>query len=187
MFSKNVYLITKFIALLDYLRMSLIYFRIFNTIMFIYRLVINIKYETQYREIYCSIKQKIHDNISSDYVVNNFCSNITYTIFIEHFINLLPCIVIIFYPLIFFFIIVIFDKFLRSLLIKLVIGYIYNKLFGIILNIIVITNVYWNIGSTNWGSNQTSTISIPEVQSHENINHNEIRIKNCSPTPYECK
>jgi len=179
-FGKNIYLITRFIALLDYLRMSLIYFRIFNTIMFIYRLVTTIHYEIQYNEIYCSIQNKIHDNIDNRYNVDDICSNISYNISMKHLINLAPCIVILLYPILFFFTIVIFDNFLRKLGLKLIIGYIYNKLFGIILNLIVITNVYWNIGSTKWGANQTYTQTQVETnnndaQTQENIIHtNEI-------------
>jgi hypothetical protein len=98
----------------------------------------------------------------------------------KHLINLAPCIAILLYPILFFFTIVIFDNFLRKLGLKLIIGYIYNKLFGIILNLVVITNVYWNIGSTKWGANQTYTqtlVETPQVdtQPQENIIHtNEI-------------
>lgn len=175
-FGKNIYLITRFIALLDYLRMSLIYFRIFNTIMFIFRLVTTIHYEIQYNEIYCSIQNKIY-NIYPSYSVNDICSNISYNISMKHLINLAPCIAILLYPLLFFFTIVIFDNFLRKLGLKLIIGYIYNKLFGIVLTIAVITNVYWNIGSTKWGANQTYNTHTPqpiEILQKDIIQTNEI-------------
>jgi len=157
-FGKNIYLITRFIALLDYLRMSLVYFRIFNTIMFIFRLVTNIHYQIKYHEIHCSIQNKIHD-IDNRYIVDDICSNISYNILRETLINLAPCIAVLMYPLLFFFTIVIFDNFLRKLGFKLIIGYFYNKLVGSILSLVVITNVYWNIGSTKWGANQTYTPS----------------------------
>jgi len=43
---------------------------------------------------------------------------------------------------------------LRKMYFKLVIGYLYNKVLAPFVSMMVLSNMYWNIGSTKWGGNQ---------------------------------
>lgn len=118
-FAPNTYLITRFFAFIDYLRMSLMFFRIFNTVLFLYELVVNFSWY-----------------------------------------SIIPCSIIILYPISFFFVIALFDSFLRSMTFKLILGYMYNRLASPMLSIMVFTNLFWNMGSTCWGANQQTVPSV---------------------------
>jgi chitin synthase len=115
----NIHPITRFFASLDYIRMSLVYFRIFNTIMFVYQL-------TQPGLM---------------------------------LIEILPFMLIVFYPPIFVFAFSLFDAFLRSMFDKLIVGYVCNKIVSPFVSVIVLSNFYYNIGSVKWGGNQTQSIN----------------------------
>jgi cellulose synthase/poly-beta-1,6-N-acetylglucosamine synthase-like glycosyltransferase len=109
----NVHPITRLFALLDYFRLSLVYFRMFNTILFIYQM--------------------------------------THKIGI---MQLIPFLLIVTYPTLFFFAYSLFDPFLRKQFLKLLLGYLYNKALAPFISMMVLSNMYWNIGSTKWGGNQ---------------------------------
>lgn len=112
-FGPNIHPITRLFALLDYLRLSLVYFRMFNTILFVYQLTTQVG-----------------------------------------IIQLIPFLVIVSYPTMFFFVFSLTDPFLRKMYLKLVLGYVYNKILAPFVSMMVLSNMYWNIGSTKWGGNQ---------------------------------
>ena len=119
-FAPNTYLITRFFAAIDYLRMSLMFFRIFNTVLFLYELIANFSW-----------------------------------------LAIIPCSVVVLYPITFFFAVAVGDGFLRPMIFKLILGYIYNRLASPLLSIMVFTNLFWNMGSTRWGANQQNAVSPP--------------------------
>lgn len=123
LFGPNQYIITRIFALYDVIRMSIIYFRIFTTIMFVYKIII--------------------------YLTGGGYPN-------DLFIKLAPYIAIIAFPTVFFFVICISHGSMRCMLHKIILGYLINRIFGMILNLAIISNLFWNIGSTIWGANQTS-------------------------------
>ena len=113
----NVHIITRIFGVLDYLRLSLIYFRLFNTIFFVYYLTNGVSIEKIY-----------------------------------------PFLCIVLYPSMSFFLYSLFDPFLRAMYFKLLLGYIYNKIGAPFVSIMIISNLYWNIGSTKWGGNQKEVV-----------------------------
>ena len=119
----NQYLITRMFATYDVIRLSIIYFKIFTTIMFIYKIIIYLTGGGYPKDL---------------------------------LIKLAPCIVIILFPTVFFFVICISHGSMRCMLHKIILGYLINRIFGMILNLAIISNLFWNIGSTIWGANQTS-------------------------------
>jgi cellulose synthase/poly-beta-1,6-N-acetylglucosamine synthase-like glycosyltransferase len=112
-FGPNIHIITRVFAILDYFRLSLVYFRMFNTILFIFQMTKNVG-----------------------------------------IIQLIPFLVIVSYPTLFFFGYSLFDPFLRKMYHKLLLGYLYNKALAPLVSMMVLSNMYWNIGSTKWGGNQ---------------------------------
>lgn len=112
-FGPNIHIITRVFAVLDYFRLSLVYFRMFNTILFVFQITQQVK-----------------------------------------IIELVPFVVIVMYPTLFFFGYSLFDPFLRKMYHKLILGYVYNKLLASLISMMVLSNMYWNIGSTKWGGNQ---------------------------------
>lgn len=119
----NQYLITRLFATYDVIRLSIIYFRIFTTIMFVYKIIVYLTGGGYPKDL---------------------------------FIKLAQCIVIILFPTVFFFVICISHGSMRRMLHKIVLGYMINRIFGMILNLAIVSNLFWNIGSTIWGANQTS-------------------------------
>lgn len=115
MIGPNINCLIRFLCFLDIIRVSLGYFRIFNTALFIFTIVSHPK----------------HDIISY-----------------------IPFIVIIIFPINTFFIYSAFDKFLRKMCIKIIIGYFLNKTFSLFVMIMIISNMFWNVGSTAWGGVQ---------------------------------
>ncbi len=131
----NQYIITRIFATFDVIRMSIIYFRIFTTIMFVYKLIM---YTT--------------GGGSPDKLLS----------------RLSICIAILFFPTLFFMVICICHKSMRRIFHKILLGYIINRLIGMILNLAIISNLFWNIGSTIWGANQTSQPQ-PQIQLQESL------------------
>jgi chitin synthase len=125
-FGPNIHIITRAFAILDYFRLSLVYFRMFNTILFVYSLTQDVKV-----------------------------------------LEVIPFVVIVLYPTLFFFGFSLFDPFLRKMYPKLLLGYIYNKLLASLVSMMVLSNMYWNIGSTKWGGNQKD---VPQEATIEIVN-----------------
>jgi cellulose synthase/poly-beta-1,6-N-acetylglucosamine synthase-like glycosyltransferase len=73
-----------------------------------------------------------------------------------------PCLAIISYPTILFFVICLLHRDIRCMYHKMIIGFIINKVFAMLLSLSVSSNLFWNIGSTIWGANQQS-VPPPEV------------------------
>lgn len=109
----NIHPITRIFAVLDYFRLSLVYFRMFNTILFIYQMTTGVG-----------------------------------------ILQLIPFLLIVTYPTMFFFAFSLTDPYLRKMIHKLFIGYLYNKALAPFVSMMVLTNMFWNIGSTVWGGNQ---------------------------------
>lgn len=63
----------------------------------------------------------------------------------------LPFIITIVYPITSFFIYCLCDRFLRVMFVKIVIGYILNKVCSLLIMIMIVSNMFWNVGSTAWG------------------------------------
>lgn len=136
----NQYLITRCFAMFDIIRMSIIYFRIFTTIMFVYKIII-------YTTGGGSSNQLVH--------------------------RLIPCIAILAFPTVFFTIICISHHSMRCMFHKIFLGYLINRLIGMILNLAIISNLFWNIGSTIWGANQQSTPNEKNEQVDESNQTNQ--------------
>ena len=64
---------------------------------------------------------------------------------------LIPTLSILLFPTASFLIYALFNRFLFRMYHKLLIGYLINKLFSAYLSMIIITNVFWNMGSVKWG------------------------------------
>jgi cellulose synthase/poly-beta-1,6-N-acetylglucosamine synthase-like glycosyltransferase len=110
----NVDILLRFFCLIDYVRMSLVYFRLFNSLFFVYVLAV-------------------------DYSPHNV-------------LDLLPYIIILAYPVVFFFVYAIFNGHLRQQWFKLFVFWLINKLFIIVSNVVVFTIMLWNIGIKNWSN-----------------------------------
>lgn len=114
----NIHPFMRFFSSLDYIRMSLEYFRVFNTVIFIYKLIQ-----------------------------------------VVHIMKMIPFIVVIAFPTTFFLLWALFVPFMRGMYFQLIIGYILNKFWSILISLMVLSNVFWNIGSVKWGGNQKDNIS----------------------------
>lgn len=138
----NVHLITRFFACLDYIRLSLVYFRMFNTVLFIAQIASGVP-----------------------------------------IMDIVPFLAVIAFPTFFFFTISLCDPFLRKMYPKLMLGYVYNKMGSPPISMMALSNLYWNIGSTKWGGNQTdapaaTTItdtppSMTSVASESSVKYND--------------
>jgi chitin synthase len=137
LFGPNQYLITRVFATYDVIRMSIIYFRIFTTIMFVYKII-----------VYLTGGGYPEDLLK----------------------KLAPCIAILFFPTVFFTIICLSHNSLRHMFHKILLGYLINRVFGMILNLAIISNLFWNIGSTIWGANQTSQ---PEIKTENQVSNQD--------------
>jgi len=109
-------MILRLFCVIDYLRLTLVYFRLFNTIFFIYILA------SSFNQSY------------------------------ESLINLVPYLVILVYPTLFFFLYSLFNKNLRLEWFNLLISYLFNKVFILLSNIVIFTVMLVNIGNANWSS-----------------------------------
>jgi chitin synthase len=136
----NVHPITKFFACLDYTRLSLVYFRLFNTILFIYQIASGVD-----------------------------------------FMAVIPFLCVIMFPTLFFFTFSLTDPFLRKMYPKLLLGYLYNKLSSPPISMMALSNLYWNIGSTKWGGNQTDAPAEP------NTSTTEVTLSEENTYPHELK
>lgn len=116
----NINPILRFFCFIDYLRLTFVYFRLFNTIFFIYLLAT----EFTYRKI----------------------------------LELVPFIVVLIYPTLFFFTYCIFNKKLRSQLLDLFLSYLINKIFILFSNIIVFTTMIFNVGYDSWSQINTTQV-----------------------------
>lgn len=114
--SPNINMILRLFCVIDYLRLTLVYFRLFNTIFFIYILA------SSFNQSY------------------------------ESLINLVPYLVILVYPTLFFFLYSLFNKKLRLEWFNLLISYLFNKVFILLSNIVIFTVMLVNIGNANWSS-----------------------------------
>lgn len=112
MCGRNIKFIIRVFCALDICRVTLPYFRIFNTVIFIYSIV---------------------------------------TCDVAKIVTFIPFVAIIAYPVCVFFVNCVCRKFLRQMLFKLILGYLISKIMSIVLSFMVITNIFWNIGSTLWG------------------------------------
>lgn len=108
----NINFMLRFFSVVDYLRLTLVYFRLFNTAYFIYLL---------------SISFHLHN-----------------------IIELIPYLVVLIYPVLFFFVYCIFNKFLRTQILSLFISYVFNKIFIIFVNTIIFSMMLINIGCESW-------------------------------------
>lgn len=139
-FGPNIHIITRIFAILDYLRLSLVYFRMFNTILFVYQLTLKVG-----------------------------------------ILQLIPFLVIVSYPTMFFFVFSLTDPFLRKMYFKLMLGYLCNKVLAPFVSMMVLSNMYWNIGSTKWGGNQkdipAETAEVLSAETAENMPPVEVVIQ----------
>jgi cellulose synthase/poly-beta-1,6-N-acetylglucosamine synthase-like glycosyltransferase len=111
-FGKNVNLLSRFFNVIDVLRMSLIYFRLFNTVFFIYLLSAYYSY--------------------------------------ENVLQLVPYIVLLSYPVVFFVVYSLFDSFLRKQFFYLLLFIVPNKLFTMFTNVLIFSVMMFNIGYFEW-------------------------------------
>lgn len=144
-FSRNVFLITRITAFLDYSRMSLSYFRTFNTVLFIVKLAFTIQDRIDYKEQQCFICPSQCESHIGQEVAKDILT------------RLAPCIVIIFTPLLYFVVMCVFKSGLRSKIIELVVGYLIVKVVGVILSIMAVTNTLYFIGDTMWNKLKQTT------------------------------
>jgi chitin synthase len=136
-FAPHMNIVVRFFCFLDITRVSLAYFRIYNTVLFIYVLVTGSIHG----------KQNIYD--------------------------ILPFLIVIVFPIISFFIYGLFDSFLRPMYHKLIMGYLVNKILSFAVMMMIISNMFWNIGSVVWGGVQHKSSNV-EVS---------VTISNESPEP----
>jgi chitin synthase len=111
-FTPNINFLLRFFNLIDLLRLTLIYFRVFNTVYFVFLLI-------------------------SFYNSSNF-------------LQLLPFIVIISYPIVLFLIYSLFNSHLRSQYFSLLISLILNRIFSMFSTITIFTIMLFNIGNHTW-------------------------------------
>lgn len=119
----NIHPFMRFFGILDIIRMSLAYFRVFNTILFVF-----------------SLKDGVDPR------------------------DLAPFLTIMMFPTTYFMFQALFSGFLRKMYHKLLIGYVFNKLFSIVLTIMVLSNVFWNVGSVKWGGNQKEVVQEEKIE-----------------------
>lgn len=119
--SPNVNLMLRFFCLVDYLRLTLLYFRLFNTIFFVYLLA------SGFNQNYDSL------------------------------IALVPYLVILVYPVVFFFLYCLFNSHLRIQWFNLLVSYLINKVFILLSNLVIFTIMLLNIGCDSWSSTNTNT------------------------------
>jgi chitin synthase len=83
----------------------------------------------------------------------------------------LPFIFIVMYPIMSFFIYCLFDPFLRKMYFKVILGYILNKCCSLCIMVMIISNMFWNVGSTAWGGVQhkpsNSTVLELNMNTHD--------------------
>jgi Chitin synthase len=72
---------------------------------------------------------------------------------------LIPTVSILLFPTVSFFTYALFNSFLRRMYHKLVLGYLINKLFSSYISMVIITNVFLNLGNTRWGGVKNSNES----------------------------
>lgn len=108
----NINFLLRFFNFIDFLRLTLIYFRLFNTVYFVFLLA------SFYN--------------SSD------------------FLQLLPYIIIICYPILLFLIYSLFDSHLRSQYLSLFVSLILNRIFSLFSTITIFTIMLFNIGNHTW-------------------------------------
>jgi chitin synthase len=111
-FAPNINFLLRLFNFIDFLRFTLIYFRLFNTVYFIFLLA-------------------------------SFYNS-------TDFIQLLPYIVIICYPVVLFLIYSLFDSHLRSQYLSLLVSLILNKIFSLFSTITIFTIMVFNIGNHTW-------------------------------------
>ena len=120
-YSNNINIVLRFFNILDFLKMSLVYFRFFNTLYFIYILS------------YYELKKNI--------------------------IDFIPFIIIITLPIIVFFIYALINNHLRKHYLEFLLIFIINKVFILFYNIIILSIMLINIGSSTWHKNNTANNS----------------------------
>lgn len=108
----NINFMLRFFCFLDYLRLTLVYFRLFNTVYFIYLLSVS-----------------FHPHNIMEFI---------------------PYLVVLIYPVFFFFVYCMFNNFLRTQIISLFISYILNKIFILFVNTIIFSIMLINIGCESW-------------------------------------
>jgi chitin synthase len=113
--------VLRFFNLVDYLRMTLVYFRLFNTVFFVYLL-------------------------ASRYNPTDI-------------LGLVPYIIVLAYPTLFFFVYSLFNKNLLSQWLQLFCFFIFNKMFILLSNTIIFTVMLWNIGVKSW----SNTVNLENV------------------------
>lgn len=113
-FGPNINIVLRFFNFIDFLRLSLVYFRLFNTLYFVYLLI-------------------------------NSYNNV-------EFLDLIPYIVILTYPVVCFFVYAIFNKHLRSQYFKLLLMLLVNKIFTLFSTIVIFTCMLLNIGFYTWNT-----------------------------------
>jgi chitin synthase len=74
---------------------------------------------------------------------------------------LVPTLSILLFPTGSFFTYALFNGFLRKMYHKLILGYLINKLFSAYISMIIITRVFWEMGSTKWGGVQSNEAPPP--------------------------
>ena len=117
----NINPILRVFCLIDYLRLTLVYFRLFNTAYFVYLLASN-----------------FHPTA---------------------IINLVPYLVVLIYPTLFFFVYCLFNKNLRTQWISLFFSYLLNKIFIMLSNIIIFSVMLFNIGYSSWSQNVSTQMT----------------------------
>ena len=119
----NINLILRVFSLIDYLRLTLVYFRLFNTAYFIYLLA-----------------SQFHSTAILD---------------------LVPYLVVLIYPTVFFFVYCLFNKHLRTQWFSLFLSYLLNKVFILLSNIVIFSIMLLNIGCDSW--TQTNTTEMTDI------------------------
>jgi len=119
----NINLILRVFSLIDYLRLTLVYFRLFNTAYFIYLLA-----------------SQFHSTAILD---------------------LVPYLVVLIYPTVFFFVYCLFNKHLRTQWFSLFLFYLLNKVFILLSNIVIFSIMLLNIGCDSW--TQTNTTEMTDI------------------------
>lgn len=116
----NINPILRFFNLIDYLRQTLVYFRLFNTAFFVYLLASN-----------------FHP---------------------KDIIDLVPYLVVLIYPTLFFFSYSLFNKNLRTQWFSLFASYLLNKVVILLSNIVIFSVMLFNIGCGSWTQNTLTEV-----------------------------
>ncbi|KAJ3028881.1 UNVERIFIED_CONTAM: hypothetical protein HDU68_000683 [Siphonaria sp. JEL0065] len=75
-----------------------------------------------------------------------------------HIREYIPLLCVLAYPLVFFFACVLVDSFCRPMFGWIFLGWICNRVAGLLVTLMIISNVFWNMGSIAWGGNQKEAV-----------------------------